>query len=133
MPRWCVGVQLLHCLQNAAEGGATTFADGFRVAEALREAGERNHTTSALALPSPVPVPARPSSLRLLSPSRLSGCSEPGGGVDADPVAFRLLAAQPCPFEYLDPTQSVRLTAEVPVIKLGYDGETVERVAFNNR
>ena len=31
------GVQLLHCLENAAEGGATTFCDGFAAAEILRK------------------------------------------------------------------------------------------------
>jgi gamma-butyrobetaine dioxygenase len=30
------GLQLLHCLVNASDGGATTFSDGFAVAEALR-------------------------------------------------------------------------------------------------
>ena len=51
----------------------------------------------------------------------------------ADADAFAMLAETPCLFEYLDPTQGVWLKAEVPVIKLGYDGRTVERVAFNNR
>ncbi|CAE7823654.1 unnamed protein product, partial [Symbiodinium sp. KB8] len=30
------GVQMLHCLESAEEGGATMFIDGFRVAEELR-------------------------------------------------------------------------------------------------
>ena len=30
------GVQMLHCLSNASEGGATLFTDGFRVAEELK-------------------------------------------------------------------------------------------------
>lgn len=30
------GVQLLHCLEGASEGGGTTFVDGFAVAESLR-------------------------------------------------------------------------------------------------
>ncbi len=31
------GVQCLHCVRNAAEGGASLFVDGFRAAEILRE------------------------------------------------------------------------------------------------
>jgi len=31
-----VGVQMLHCLQRAGEGGETTFVDGFAAAESLR-------------------------------------------------------------------------------------------------
>ncbi len=33
------GVQCLHCVRNAAEGGASLFVDGFRAAEILREEG----------------------------------------------------------------------------------------------
>ena len=33
----CPGVQLLHCLENAAEGGSSQFVDGFHVAQTLRE------------------------------------------------------------------------------------------------
>ena len=36
------GVQLLHCLENAAEGGATTFCDGFAAAETLRKTNPRS-------------------------------------------------------------------------------------------
>ncbi|WP_224419261.1 MULTISPECIES: TauD/TfdA family dioxygenase [unclassified Modicisalibacter] len=39
LPNWRQppDIQLLYCLQNEAEGGESTFADGFAVAEALRE------------------------------------------------------------------------------------------------
>lgn len=50
-----------------------------------------------------------------------------------DPAAFALLTKHRHPFTYLDPTQSVLLHAEVPVIQLDPSGEHVERVAFNNR
>lgn len=40
LPNWRQppDIQLLYCLQNEAEGGESLFADGIRVAEALREA-----------------------------------------------------------------------------------------------
>ncbi len=39
LPNWRQppDIQLLYCLENAAEGGESLFADGFQVAEALRE------------------------------------------------------------------------------------------------
>ncbi|MBZ9538805.1 TauD/TfdA family dioxygenase [Modicisalibacter tunisiensis] len=39
LPNWRQppDIQLLYCLQNEAEGGESTFADGFAVAEVLRE------------------------------------------------------------------------------------------------
>lgn len=46
------GVQLLHCLESAAEGGESTFVDGFHIAQQLRQADP--HTFDLLTR---VPVP----------------------------------------------------------------------------
>jgi gamma-butyrobetaine dioxygenase len=46
------GVQLLHCLENASEGGGTTFVDGFAAAESLRR-----EDPTAFALLSQTPHP----------------------------------------------------------------------------
>jgi gamma-butyrobetaine dioxygenase len=51
-----------------------------------------------------------------------------------DPAAFALLAKHRHPFTYRDPSQSVLLHAEVPVIQLDPSNEqVVERISFNNR
>lgn len=48
------GYQFLHCLQNESEGGESTYADGFKVAEYLRE-----HEPQAFELLSTVKIPFR--------------------------------------------------------------------------
>ncbi|GAA0777333.1 DUF971 domain-containing protein [Roseibium denhamense] len=48
------GFQFLHCLANEAEGGGSTFCDGFAIAEDLRQ-----HDPEAFKLLSEVPVPFR--------------------------------------------------------------------------
>lgn len=49
LPNWRQppDVQLLYCLENAAEGGTSTFADGFAVAEALRREAPAQFTILA--------------------------------------------------------------------------------------
>ncbi len=41
------GYQFLHCIANDAAGGGSTFADGFAIAQALREADEQAFLTLA--------------------------------------------------------------------------------------
>ena len=48
------GVQMLHCIANEAEGGGSTFCDGFAVAEALRQADR-----AAFDLLAATPIPFR--------------------------------------------------------------------------
>lgn len=48
------GYQFLHCLQNESQGGESTYADGFKVAEYLRE-----HEPRAFKLLSTVNIPFR--------------------------------------------------------------------------
>ena len=48
------GVQFLHCLRNDAEGGGSTLADGFTIAEAIRA-----ESPEAFALLADTPIPFR--------------------------------------------------------------------------
>ena len=48
------GFQFLHCLRNEATGGISTFADGFRIAERIRE-----DDPQAFSLLSTIPIPYR--------------------------------------------------------------------------
>ena len=48
------GVQFLHCLRNDAEGGGSTLADGFAIAEAIRA-----ESPEAFALLADAPIPFR--------------------------------------------------------------------------
>ncbi len=46
------GIQFLHCLANEAEGGGSRFVDGFRVAEAVRDADpDAFHLLSTVDIP----------------------------------------------------------------------------------